>query len=56
MELRAHALGVVRVHVVERRCVGDTFELIDLVALLVILAGIGAWWFYKKRRTAKAES
>jgi len=56
VELRAHALGVVRVHVVERRCVGDTFELIDLVALLVILAGIGAWWFYKKRRTAKAES
>ena len=52
----AHALWVVRVHVGERRCVGDTFELIGLVASLVILAGIGAPLFYKKRRTAKAES
>ena len=34
----------------------DTFELIDLVALAVILAAIGVWLFYKKRRTAKAES
>ena len=34
----------------------DKVELIDLVALAVILAAIGVWLFYKKRRTAKAES
>jgi membrane protein DedA with SNARE-associated domain len=38
------------------RTLVDTFELIDLVALAVILAAIGVWLFYKKRRTAKAES
>ncbi len=34
----------------------DTFELIDLVALVAILAGIGGWIYYKKRLGAAAPS
>jgi len=37
----------------EWRRIVDTFELIDLVAFLAVLAGIGAWVWYKKRPTAK---
>jgi membrane protein DedA with SNARE-associated domain len=37
----------------EWRRLVDTFELIDLVAFVSVLAGIGAWVWYKKRATAK---
>jgi len=34
----------------------ETFELIDLVALVAVLAGIGGWVYYKKRRARAATS
>jgi len=37
----------------EWRRIVETFELIDLVAFLAVIAGTGAWVWYKKRATAK---
>jgi membrane protein DedA with SNARE-associated domain len=37
----------------EWRRIVDTFELIDLVAILAVLGGVGAWVWYKKRITAR---
>jgi len=38
------------------RTLVDTFELIDLVALAAILAGVGIWVYGKKRRTRSREA
>ncbi len=40
----------------EWRRIVDTFELIDLVAIVAVLVGIGAWVWYKKRIAAKQTS